>query len=364
MILGNNKHDNEVLFLEAAAGLNLTILCAQDVLQEQENSQFSGLPTPRPSAPIEAESPKATKLYPPTRLSKKWFLKWLGKKNRVKGIYVVLDPNHPWFMQEYYSEPPIFFNGTCYLRTSEQGKFCSIENLHHGVTTEEIENASFGANEILRCYIDYSSLIHSEISRNVVVHNQYIEETYNNEKQIFQKQNEQYQKQQEQYTQQLADYREELKTYNKQLANSENAFQDVRAENIQILNTILCDASEKLESLYSVTKMLPGPYQYPEAVFYLYDFLSSSSDEYDIKYALERVDANEIKRLMTELIQNQQRQMLLFGTILASIDAKLESIVGTDEEALSDSEQSLQDSQQFLLKNADIAEQLKPFPAL
>jgi hypothetical protein len=57
MLLGENKHDNEVLFLQVAAGLNLMSLYIYDVLQKYKTSEFEGLIEPRPTKPAKPQEP-------------------------------------------------------------------------------------------------------------------------------------------------------------------------------------------------------------------------------------------------------------------------------------------------------------------
>ncbi|HCC35831.1 MAG TPA: hypothetical protein DEQ02_09485 [Ruminococcaceae bacterium] len=205
--------------------------------------------------------------------------------------------------------------------------------------------------------------------------------------------------------QKMTEYKKELKVFNKQFEESRKSWLEVQNGNIQIITETLNDAQKKRDNLYAVTRLLPKPYQYPEAVFYLYEFLSSSSEDYDIRYALERVDANEMKRMMVAVIQNQQRQAQLFNVIMSSIRAeinrvgnvmnqgfgqisnavsKLDSAMdqrfeqlnntisimsgqigelgSVSERQLSVAELALNDSRNFLFMNADVFGRLKPLP--
>jgi len=84
-----------------------------------------------------------------------------------------------------------------------------------------------------------------------------------------------------------------------------------KATDIKALTVGKNQAEQKLQELYISERLLPKPYQNAESVWYLYDFLSTASDDYDIKYALERVDFNDMKRLMGQMIVNQARQIVL-----------------------------------------------------
>ena len=119
----------------------------------------------------------------------------------------------------------------------------------------------------------------------------------------------------------------------------------------------LATAEYQLQMLYASDRIIPRPYQYPEAVCYLYDFLKSSPDEYDIKFALERVDAAEIKRMMSAIIQNQRQQIL--ATIIASIRQEQQLSRVADPSIrieVSENENALQKSRDFLEKLRIVAE--------
>jgi len=123
----------------------------------------------------------------------------------------------------------------------------------------------------------------------------------------------------------------------------------------EFVRTVLVPAQEKLQqgmdearqalkALYTAARLLPQPYQYAEAVCYLYDFLSTAPDDYDIKYALERLDFAEMKQQMTRMIQNQGKMLLMQSIQIAQqaeANAELRSIQRTQNDMLSDSRQFL-----------------------
>jgi hypothetical protein len=334
MILGNSKHDDEVLFLEAATGLNIVILFAQGAMQKQEKSQFQGLAVSAPVEPVMPEKPEAHEI---PHMRSNTFRDLLKKDGMPYGN----------------SSPAIRFSGE-YFYFVENLRYSRLNTVHIG------NNIYIYDNTIFDCFIDYHSTFNNKLSEQVATHNAYINANYQEPMDYAQKL---YLEAKESYPRKKATFQKELVQYNQDFQQCQNAFNAVRCENICTLKALLEDATDKLETLYFVTKMLPKPYQYPEAVFYLYDFLSTSSDEYDIKYALERVDANEMKRMMSELIQNQRKQAALLEGILSTVEEISESIGGADEEQLSDSEQSIRESAEFLVKNANIEGQLKPLPA-
>lgn len=53
------KYDEEVKFLETAAGLELTILQMQDTLLQQQNNNFPGISTSQPTKPIMPKKPSS-----------------------------------------------------------------------------------------------------------------------------------------------------------------------------------------------------------------------------------------------------------------------------------------------------------------
>jgi hypothetical protein len=341
------KHEAEVLFLEAATGLNLVILQAKEVLQQQESSQFPGLSVPEPvepKAPIEPVDPFDG-----------------GKKDKDKVVrYKTIDVEKSGFgfnkeirfntAAGYYEK-----NGDGTLRYSYlSGGYGGYEsNFHDGdsLLDYHLMTSDF-PTPIREFHIRQHNKKHHRLWQNKV-------EALRAE---YQEGLAAYQLQALHYPYQMAEYQESLKAYRQQFETSLKSFQDIRSKNSNYLSAVLNEASKKLKSLFDTTRMLPKPYQYPEAVFYLYDFLSTSSDEYDIKYALGRVDVNEMKQMMAAIIQNQRKQAFLLGTILMSIAERLEQVGAVDAGLLPDSEASLQDSQYFLCDNADITERLKPLP--
>jgi len=259
------------------------------------------------------------------------------------------------------------------------------------------------------CIIEYTPS--GSLARMIRKHNETVkaryakmnEETiqkYRQEMQAYEQQMKQYEQQRLELEKQLAEFQQKRVVFNQQVEQKRNAWLAVQNDNLQTLVTALEETQEQLAALYGGTRILPKPYQYPEAVLYLYEFLSSSSDDYDIKYALERVDANEMKRLMATLIQNQSRQAQLMASILSSVQTEIERLGSTTQRQLSEvqaevgrisdraqqqlsvaeqslrdsqrqhsiaekqlsvAEQSLRDSQRFLLKNTDMLGRLKPY---
>jgi hypothetical protein len=320
--LKNEKHASEVTFLEAAAGLNLIILCAQATFKKQNDSEFPGLPMAQPAEPEEPVTPaKPQKRNVPT----------VGGGDGVFSDQLILD--------------------SCTWNASEKRYFGS--------------DLTYNRNRVEdRIILDYQTGGFFAFSR-VHKHNETVRALHN---QAESRAQEEYESQKRAYSKQLKQYQSKLKefhramdAYNQQFQKQKNIFLDIRKQNIDMLKAVLGEAMLKLERLYATARMLPKPYQYPEAVFYLYDFLSTSSDEYDIKYALERVDANEMKRMMAEIIQNKNKQDFLLGTLLLSIASELERI-GKAAVPGSDAEKSLQDSRCFIRDNADFVKQLKPLP--
>lgn len=114
-------------------------------------------------------------------------------------------------------------------------------------------------------------------------------------------------KKQTDYQRELAQYEADRERWNTDV----NAWHADKEHQISECQRAIDEATVKLNALYAAEKIIPLPYRYAEAICYLYDFLSTSSDEYDIRFALERADQAEIKRLMGTIIQNQSQQILL-----------------------------------------------------
>jgi|GEM_PF-4571051 len=109
-------------------------------------------------------------------------------------------------------------------------------------------------------------------------------------------------------------YKNQLIKYEKdkeQWHNDFNAWGIEKNHKVAEYNNVLEEAKKNLNALYASEKIIPKPYRYAQAVCYLYDFLSEASDEYDIKYALSRLDTSEIKNMLGTIMKNQQNQILL-----------------------------------------------------
>lgn len=109
------------------------------------------------------------------------------------------------------------------------------------------------------------------------------------------------------YQRQLAEYEDDRQRWNSDVT----AWHADKERRVSEYQRVIEEATVKLNALYAAEKIIPLPYRYADAICYLYDFLSTSPDEYDIRFALERADQAEIKRLMGTIIQNQSQQILL-----------------------------------------------------
>jgi hypothetical protein len=135
----------------------------------------------------------------------------------------------------------------------------------------------------------------------------------------------------ERYNDALKKYREDLKRYEENLKyekervekqNTQNEKENTRleAEYVQDkkfyellvkdekrLEKELNKVETALNTLYNSERIIPLPYRNREMVCYLYEFMSTSGDDFDIKFALERADISEIKRSFAQVIQNQEK---------------------------------------------------------
>ncbi|MDR0884101.1 MAG: hypothetical protein LBN05_05815 [Oscillospiraceae bacterium] len=387
------KHDEEVRFLETAAGLELTILQTQNELNLQSQSYCPALPRATLAPPIMPQAPTNPPQKPEQQKPGRLYFPH-NSKALCDGTFRFY-PNIS-FIDNH-------FNGSFGFRvrypTPEVHKLSTLDEMivedticildladlfsaPRGYSAEDyyIENAPLEHlsdslfSKLMgqaRCKPDK---IHQE------QHNQWVTERF---ERINREAAERYAQQCRDYDRAVQEYEQAMHEY--QIAQSayelqaheqdtkQAAFQQewlaVRDANVQTLTTGLKQAQEQLETLYSSTRILPKPYQYPEAVFYLYDFLSTSSDDYDIKYALARVDANEMKRLMAAVIQNQAKQAQMLAAVTGNIARELralgesmDSLADTASQQLSVAEASLRDSQNFLFQNADVYGKLKPLP--
>jgi hypothetical protein len=101
-------------------------------------------------------------------------------------------------------------------------------------------------------------------------------------------------------------YNDEMELYKNQLFKYREM-----SEKIVNCDRIISDSKKKLNDLYSGSTIIPKPYRNIESVCYLYDFMSTSGDEYDVKFALERVDFADIKNYMKDILQSQRNLLLI-----------------------------------------------------
>ena len=334
------KHEEEVRFLEAAAGLELTIMDLQGEKAQQERLSFQRTGGSSPQAPTAPQSQEPERpIAPPEKVL------YRAKLSKYASALNPIDKT------AFSKEKGMF-----------RGKVNAGWNL---------DRDNYSSNPMFQdCILESNPFV---FSRMVPTHNENVKircERKNAEARAkYESDMRTYEQNLAAYRQRKAEYDRELTTYNQQMEQRENTWLAVQKTNLQTLTTTLDAAQEQLAALYTGARILPKPYQYPEAVLYLYEFLSSSSDDYDIKYALERVDANEMKRLMAALIQDQSRQARIMTSIMSSVQLELGRLGNTvqqqqaiAQQQLSVSEQSLQDSQRFLLHNTDIVGRLKLFP--
>jgi hypothetical protein len=339
MMRGLNKHDNEVQFLEAAAALNLLILQTRESVSLLSHSQFPGLPTPRPQYPNKPTKPQEVHIAQPIHEKVEWLSHLLSNADGDSLGWVT------WVEAETR-----FYSTGSHRQNNLEGKYIRV-----GDSRGAAGIGLFQTPKAMRRIHSHNATVKALYDFQV----KQAKEKYSKDVAVYQQLLAAYPSQIEKYEVTAADYEQHFSA-------AEKSFYAIRTENLNILNRKLNDATEKLDSLYKETRMLPKPYQYPETVFYLYDFLSSSSDEYDIKYALERVDLNEIKQMMAETLQNQSRQMRLFGTLLAAIVVRLDQLCSTEDdidvEQFSGVERTLVESQKLVVDYASQVELMKPLP--
>jgi len=356
------KHEEEVRFLEAAAGLEMTIIQTQGEINRQQQQHFSSPPMALlpPQKPVPPRKPSGMPPTPPTEKVPITF-------HASYDVHSIQNPFHvlsvDGFARGFNKEKSMFERHELPIKNYGVNKDSDIlegnaitnYDLSSSYFSIRIEDAIIPIGSCPRLVIG-KAMKHNKTVRAIYEkHNAEAPAIYAAEMQVYEGKMREYEAQMRQhealmaqYEQQMAEYERNCRAHGQRTAELQNSWQAIKNGNIQTLTAALNDAQQQLENLYASTRILPKPYQYPEAVFYLYEFLSSSSDDYDIKYALERVDANEMKRLMAAMIQNQSRQAQLMASIMTSVKNELSRLGDTAEQQLSVSRQQASATEQQL----------------
>ncbi|MCL2106589.1 MAG: hypothetical protein FWH26_05980 [Oscillospiraceae bacterium] len=80
---------------------------------------------------------------------------------------------------------------------------------------------------------------------------------------------------------------------------------------IKNCQAMIAEVKGLLPRLYAAYPCVPGPYQNHDAVLFLYNFLSTSTDEYTIFHVLQRLDMHTIREQLKQINANQIRQISL-----------------------------------------------------
>ncbi|MDR0883431.1 MAG: hypothetical protein LBN05_02340 [Oscillospiraceae bacterium] len=152
----------------------------------------------------------------------------------------------------------------------------------------------------------------------------------------------------------------------------DQALEEYNAQKAQALakrKDRIAQVNQHLAQLKQTQNMIPSTYCRDEAILWLYEFFSTSSD-FSLSYALERLDAAEIKGLLRQIGYNTARQTEVLAAAMQGIRSSINALSG-DMHAMSRSlgedltairqhtGDALKDSQNFLFRNTDYSGKLK-----
>jgi|GEM_PF-6936497 hypothetical protein len=283
-----NKHNIEVDFLFNARGLELFIVETKKIADDLQNMNFVSA-FPKPEKPIKPEKKKIIAPY----------------------LYYEVGTNfwEPSGCYELQSDSDIMGN------RSEKGLFDRIY-------LSELNSQNIGklkGKKLIKYIHEYINKDFYQVANPNDPHTKHgCKYLWLKKEFSLQKYHEEVSDAEQFFNTQMALFEKLTQQYNcdtiefqKNVEQEKTNWLENKQANIQFLNQGITQAQQELSNLYNSALLLPKPYQYVEAVCYLYDFLSTSSDDYDIKYALERCDFAEMKKMMRQIIDNQGQQILL-----------------------------------------------------
>ena len=323
------KREREIEHLLTARGLELFILSVTEKLESIQKSVF----VEAPQAPRNTENTNiGVKPQPPQTMSGKsaFSLKAFFEDitcDTILGIFLLLALTALWIKTIH---SPILFDwrniillmlaaiavclwGLAGVRAG--GDFSIVQGIRVFIVGTSGVIALFGSVWLflLALPLHYMVSIIKGISEakneNARIQNEYSKANSDYQKRLFQWQNEtkRVAEAKTEYQQKSAQYEKDFN----QWADERNSWNAENQRNIHEYQRVIAEAVNKRDSLYDSERIIPLPYRYAEAVCYLYDFLSTSPDEFDMKFALERQDHAQIRQMMGAIISNQSRQLAL-----------------------------------------------------